>query len=117
VGHRHGLLLTIVSDQGPQFRSTMWQQVCGRLAIDQRMSTAFHPETDGPRERMNASMDQYPRVFVNEEQDDWVKLLPLAEFAANNGVSETTKCTPFYAVQGTNHRMSSTGEPMKERDQ
>jgi len=66
---------------------------------------------------MNASMEQYRRVFIHDQQDDWVKWLPLAEFAANNGVSETTKCTPFYAVQGTDPRMSFRGNPTKERDQ
>jgi len=66
---------------------------------------------------MNASMEQYLRVFVYHQQDDWVKWLPLAEFAANNGVSETTKCTPFYAVQGTDPQMSFAGELTEEHDQ
>ena len=42
--------------------------------------------------------------------------LPRAEFAANNGVSVTTKCTPFLAVQEMYPRMSFTGEPTVERD-
>jgi len=81
------------------------------------MSTAFHPQTDGQMERMNASMEQYLRVYVNHQQDDWVKWLPLAEFAANNGMSETTKYTLFYAVQGVDPRMSFIGEPTKDQDQ
>jgi len=112
----HGLPATIVSDRGPQFASTFWGQICSRLGIDRRMSTAFHPHTDGQTERMNASMEQYLRVFVNHQQDDWVQWLPLAKFAANNGVSETTKCTPFFAVQGVDPRMSFAGEPTKEQD-
>jgi len=113
----HGLLLTIISDLGPQFEATFWQKMCSRLGIDWRMSTAFHPQTDGQTERMNAGMEQYLRVFGNHQQDDWVKWFPLAEFAANNGISETTKCTPFYAVQGTDPRMSFSGEPTKDQDQ
>jgi len=66
---------------------------------------------------MNSSMDQYLRVFVNHQQDDWVKWLPLAEFAANNEVSETIKCTPFYAIQGMDPRMSFVGEPTQKRNQ
>ena len=66
---------------------------------------------------MIASMEQHFRVSVNHQQDDWVRSLPLAEFAANNGVSETTMCTPVYAVQGTNPRMSFAGESTTERDQ
>jgi hypothetical protein len=79
------------------------------------MSTAFHPQTDGQTERMNASTEQYLRVFVNHQQDDWVQWLPLAEFAANNGISETTKCTPCLAVQGVDLQMSFAGEPTKEQ--
>jgi hypothetical protein len=80
------------------------------------MSTAFHPQTDGQTERMNAGMEQYLQVFVNHQQDDWVQWLPLAEFAANNAVTESTKCTPFFAVQGVDPRMSFVGEPIQEQD-
>ena len=113
----HGLRKTIISDRGLQFASTIWGQICSRLGIDQRMSTAFHPQTDGQTERMNGGMEQYLRVFVNHQQDDWVQCLPLAEFAANNGVSKSTKCTPFFAVQGVDPRMSFAGVPTQERDQ
>jgi len=65
---------------------------------------------------MNASMELSLQVFINHQQDDWVQWLPLAEFAANNGISETTKSTPFIAVQGTDPRMSFRGEPTKEQD-
>jgi hypothetical protein len=81
------------------------------------MSTAFHPQTDGQTERMNAGMEQYLRVFVNYQLDDWVQWLPLAEFTANNGMSESTKCTPFCAVQGVDPRMSFAREPTQEQDQ
>jgi hypothetical protein len=81
------------------------------------MSTEFQPQTDGQTERMNPGMEQYLRVFVNNQQDDWVQWLPLAEFAANNGISESTKCTPFFAVQGVDPRMSFVGEPTQEPDQ
>jgi hypothetical protein len=46
-----------------------------------------------------------------------VQWQPLAEFAANNGVSESTKCTTFFAVQGVDPRMSFAREPTQERDQ
>jgi len=103
---RHLLPLTIVRDRGPQLVSTCWQQVCSRLGIDRRMLTAFHPQTDRQTELINASMEQYLQVFLKDQQDDWVKWPLLAEFAANKRVSETTKCTPFYAVKGTDPQMS-----------
>jgi hypothetical protein len=81
------------------------------------MSTVFQPQTDGQTERMNTGMEQHLRVFVNHQQVEWVQWLPLAECAANNGVSESTKCTPFFAVQSMDPRMSFAGEPTQERDQ
>jgi len=113
----HGLPNTIVSDWGPQFASTFWGQICSRLGMDRRMSTAFHPQTDDKTERTNAGMEQYLCVLVNHQQDDWVQWLPLAEFAANNGISESTKCTLFFAVQGVDPRMSFVGEPTPDRVQ
>jgi hypothetical protein len=46
----HGLPRTIVSDREPQFASTIWGQICNRLAVDGQMSTAFHPQRDGQTE-------------------------------------------------------------------
>jgi hypothetical protein len=42
-------------------------------------------------------MDQYLRAFCNYEQDNWVELLPLAEFAYNNSVHHSMRMTPFWA--------------------
>jgi hypothetical protein len=66
---------------------------------------------------MNAGMEQYLRVFVNHQQDHRVQWLPLAEITANNGISESTKSTPVFAVQGVDPRISFVGEPTHERYQ
>jgi len=68
----HGLPKTIISDRGPQFAAVFWKQLCERLGVDRRLSTAFHPQTDGQTERMNASIEQYLRIFMSHQQDDWV---------------------------------------------
>ena len=50
-------------------------------------------------------MECYLRAFVSYQQDDWEKWLGLAEFAANNALSEAIGCSPFYANYGYNPRM------------
>jgi hypothetical protein len=64
------------------------------------MSTAFHPQTDGQTERLNQTIEAYLRSFTNHEQNDWVSLLPMAEFAYNNSVTSATGLSPFYANYG-----------------
>ena len=46
---------------------------------------------------MNQTLKQYLRVYCNYQQDNWSKLLPLAEFAYNNTPSATTGVSPFFA--------------------
>lgn len=102
----HGLPDTIVSDRGPQFVSKFWKHLCTCLGIQPHLSTAFHPQTDGQTERANAVMEQYLRSYVCYQQDDWAKLLPLAEFAANNAASEATSISPFFANHGYNPKFN-----------
>jgi hypothetical protein len=64
------------------------------------MSTAFHHQTDGQTQRLNQTIEAYLRSFVNHEQNDWVSLLPMAEFAYNNSVTMATGQSPFYSNYG-----------------
>jgi hypothetical protein len=101
----HGLPDTIISDRGSQFVSAFWDELMKRLKIEARLSTAFHPETDGQTERKNAIMEQYFRSYTSYLQDDWAKWAPLAEFTANNTISETTGISPFLANYGQHPRL------------
>ena len=51
-------------------------------------------------------MEAYFRVFVNFEQNDWAKLLPMAEFAYNNAKNASTSHTPFELNCGYHPQMS-----------
>ena len=70
------------------------------MGTKRKLSTAFHPQTDGQTERMNQTLEQYLRGYVNRRQNNWTTLLPLAQLAFNNHVSDTTKKTPFFANHG-----------------
>jgi len=96
----HGLPTDIVSDRDSRFTSEVWQEFLNLLEIRPRMSTAFHPQTDGLTERLNQTIESYLRAFVGKEQDDWVRLLPMAEFAYNNSVTTGNGISPFYANYG-----------------
>jgi hypothetical protein len=98
----HGLPSDIVSDRDTIFVSGFWKELMGHLGIDLKLSTAFHPQTDGQTERVNQVLETYLRHYSNFQQDDWADLLPLAEYAYNTAVSETTKVSPFFANYGFN---------------
>jgi len=55
---------------------------------------------DGQTERVNQELDQFLCLFVNEQQDDWYDLLPIAEFQHNNHVHSATQQPPFLRDTG-----------------
>ena len=57
---------------------------------------------------MNQTLEQYLRIYCNYEQNNWVNLLSLAEFAYNNSHQPTIACSPFYANYGYNPRFTVT---------
>ncbi len=101
----HGLPENIVSDRGSQFISMLWRTISKRLKVALKPSSAFHPQTNGQTEIANAFLEQYLRAFTNFVQNDWVSWLPLAEFACNNQVNDSTGISPFFANYGFHPRM------------
>jgi len=96
----HGLPDSIISDRGTTFSSQWWRSICNILKIDTRLSTAFHPRTDGQTERTNQSVEHFLRCFVDYQQTDWADWLPLAEFSYNSSSHSSVSSSPFFASQG-----------------
>ena len=102
----HDLPNSIVSDRGSLFTSKFWSSLCYFLGIKRRLSTAFHPQRDRQTERQNSTMEAYLRDFVNFEQNNWARLISMAEFAYNNAKNASTGYTPFELNCGYYLRMS-----------
>jgi transposase InsO family protein len=100
VVHRFGVPEGIVTDRGSVFTSDYWANFCYAARVTRRLSTAFHPQTDGQTERQNQVLEQYLRCFCSDKQSDWATWLPAAEFASNNSVSSTTRMSPHFALMG-----------------
>jgi hypothetical protein len=98
----HGIPTAIVSDRGTNFVGHFWKRLCQLLRITRRLSTAYHPETDGATERKNQDIELFFRIFTNHAQDDWHDLCPLAALSINNRESSTTNVSPFFLDHGYN---------------
>ena len=55
----HGLPESMVSDREPQFAAELTKELNRMLGIKTKLSTTFHPQTDGQTERMNQELEQY----------------------------------------------------------
>jgi len=96
----HGLPKHVVSDHGPQFVALFTKELYRLLGIRISSSTAWHPQTDRQTECVNQELNQFLRLFVNEQQDNWYDLLPITEFQHNNHVHSATQQPPFLLDMG-----------------
>jgi len=94
----HGLRNRVVSDRDAVCMSSFWSEVMRLLKVELDKSSAYHSQTDGQTERGNQISEHYLRTYCMWDQDDWVDLLPFAEFCYNNTVYTASKQTPFFAA-------------------
>jgi len=96
----HGLPKDIVSDRDPKFTSKFWRALWKIIGSELKMSTSFHPQTNGQTERVNLVIQQFLKNYVAADQQDWVDHLELVEFCYNNLEHSATGSTPFQMVTG-----------------
>ncbi|PIK41670.1 hypothetical protein BSL78_21475 [Apostichopus japonicus] len=108
-----GLPKSIQSDQGSNFTSGLFQQVMYQLGIDQHLSSAYHPESQGALERFHQTLKNMIRTYCLEFQKDWDEGVHLLLFAAREAVQETLGFSPFELVFG--HTVRGPLKHLKEK--
>ena len=101
----HSLPDSIVIDKSSLFNSKFWSLLFYFLGVRQRFLTTFHLQTDGQIKWQNSTIKAYLRAFVNFEQNDWAKILPMAEFAYNNAKNASISHTFFELNYGYHLQM------------
>ncbi|KAH7623119.1 putative Transposon Tf2-6 polyprotein [Nannochloris sp. 'desiccata'] len=99
VVRNQGVPSTIISDRGTQFTSIFWKSMIAQLGIKHKLSTAYHPQTDGQSEITVRIVVDMLRT-LHQEYPNWVQILPAVEFAINNSKNVSTGKTPFFLCYG-----------------
>jgi transposase InsO family protein len=108
VARYHGLPKAIISDRDPRFTSKFWRALWAETGTELRMSTAYHPQSDGQTERANRTLEEALRAYVNYQQDDWDERLTALEISANNRTQDSTGFSPFFMNTGQHPHWPST---------
>ena len=96
----HGLPKNIISDRDVLFTSNFWEHLYKLIGTTLKMSSAYHPQTDGSTERANRTVTQMLRQCISLDQKDWVGKLPTIQFAINSACSASTGYAPFFLNNG-----------------
>lgn len=97
---RHGLPKILLTDQGTNLMSDMFQEVCKILKINHITSTVAHPQTVGQIERYHRTLGHYLKMFTSDEKDDWDELIPFALFVYNTTKHSVTQYSPHFLLYG-----------------
>ena len=100
VFHHYSLYDKCISNQGPQFISAFARELTHLLKYDLKLSSAYHPQTDGKTERVNQELETYLCIFCDGHPKKWADLLPMAEFSHNSATHSTINKLPFPLILG-----------------
>ena len=95
-----GLHEHLISDQGPQFTLAFAAELAHILNYDLKLSTAYHPQTDGETEQVNQEVETYLWMFCQGQSDKWSELIPMAEFTHNFATHSSTQKSQFSLILG-----------------
>ncbi|CAC5367980.1 unnamed protein product [Mytilus coruscus] len=96
---RYGCPIELHSDQGRQYESTLFQNMCELLEIKKTRTTPLHPRSDGMIERMNRTIQDISK-YIKSHQRDWDQHLDFLTMAYNSTPHESTGLTPHRLVYG-----------------
>lgn len=91
----HGVPSQIISDRDPRFTSEFWKELWKQMGTQLKMSTSYHPQTDGQTERAIRVLEDMLRAYVSKHRTNWDELLTPVEIAYNSSEQASTGFTPF----------------------
>ena len=95
----HGCPKVILSDRGTHFRNKLVDGLCEKFEIKHKLSSPYHPQTNGLVERFNRTLCE-SLAKVSEKENEWDKHIESVLFAYRTMKHNTTKKTPFFMVYG-----------------
>jgi len=97
---RFGAPKVIISDQGREFVNSVCKKLFKLTKVHHKISSAYHPQTNGLIERYNQTLQRSLVKLVNKEQDNWDIFLEGVLFAYRTSVHKSTGVPPFEIMFG-----------------
>ena len=116
---RFGLPRQLHSDQGKNFESKLFHELCNLAGISKTKTTPFHPQSDGQTERMNRTLLQMLRATTQDDPQNWPHRLDTVMAAYRMTPHKVTGISPNLAMLGREVLLPATliAKPPEEPSQ
>lgn len=95
---RHGAPQVIISDRGTPFIAKLLDDLLRLANTTHRLTSAYHPQTNGLTERLNRTLSEMMSMYVAENHTNWDAIVPYVTFAYNTARQSTTGFSPYYLL-------------------
>lgn len=102
---RYGCPLTIHSDQGSNYESKLFAELCQLLELKKTRTTSRNPKGNGQVERYHKTLTRMIRAYLADNQTNWDLNLGCLAAAYRATPNETTKMTPNLLMLGREVRL------------
>lgn len=96
----HGAPRQLLTDRGRNFLSKVIADILRSSATQHKLTTSYHPQTNGLTERFNRTLTDMLSMYVSNDHHDWDIALPYVTFAYNSSRHATAGFSPFYLLYG-----------------
>lgn len=94
----HGVPVSIITDRDIIFMSYFWQELFKVMGTKLKMSSAYHPQTDGQIERLNQCIEMYLRCMSGQKPKEWADWVAMAEWWYNTTFHSSVGMTLYQAL-------------------
>jgi len=93
----HELSDEIILNRDKLFTLKFWKFLMNQLEIHHKLSTTYHLQMNEQMKRMNQTLKQYLRCYINYRQNDWIQLLSVAQLIFNSTTMKVISMSSFFA--------------------
>jgi transposase InsO family protein len=97
---RFGTPRILISDGGTHFTGKNFKKCLSKLGIEHRVSTTYHPQTNGQAETLNRQLKSILNRTIEKGGKDWSKKLDGALWAYRMAFETPIGMTPYQFVYG-----------------